>query len=126
MLTKSTEYMGLSCRIKHLPYSHSIGNFSTIQCCWETIIQRNNSIIKLAVKATILFTFPKAGMLPMELGIYEKGKHSQGSCMVDKPGFTESHFISMLLEFWNNVVNYLGKFPPPTISVWYFVLHKPC
>lgn len=84
---------------------HSIANFSTIQCCWRAIIQKNISIIKLAVKATILFTFPKAGMLPMELGIYEQGKHAQGSCMVDRTGFAESHF--MLLEFWNNVFNSL-------------------
>lgn len=100
--------MGLTFRIKHLPYSHIIANFSTIQSCWKTIIRKNNSIIKLAVKATIVFTFPNAGMLPVELGMYEKGKQAQESHMVDKTGFDESRFISMLLEFWNNAVNYLG------------------
>lgn len=108
VLIKFRENMGLTFIIKHLPRSHSIANFSTIQCCWKTIIQKNNSIIKLAVKAIIVFTFPSAGMLPMELGIYEKGKQAQESHMVDKTGFDEGHFISMLLEFWNNAVNYLG------------------
>lgn len=29
-----------------------------------------------------------------------------------KQAYAESYFISMLLGFWNNVINYLDLFPP--------------
>lgn len=78
--------MELTCRTEHLPYQQNIAIFFVGQCYWEIIIQKNNFIIKLAVKATMLYTFSKAGMLPMKLAIYKKGKHAWESYMVDKTG----------------------------------------
>lgn len=72
------------------------------------IIQKNNFIIKLAVKATMLYTFSKAGMLPMKLAIYKKGNMHGKAIWWIKQAYAESCFISMLLEFWNNVIYYLA------------------
>lgn len=78
--------MELTCRKKHPPYQQNIAFFSTVQCYWDMITQKNNFIKYLEVKATILFTFSKAGTLPMKLAIYERGKHAGKSYMVHKTG----------------------------------------